>query len=42
MVKGLLLGRGPIPRQVFLGEVNEGVGDGGIVRDESLVEVGKT
>ena len=41
MVKGLLLGRGPVPRQVFLGEVNEGTGNGGVVRDEPSAEVGK-
>ena len=42
MVEGLLLGGGPIPGQVFLGELNKGTGNGGVVRDESLVEVGKT
>ena len=41
MVKGLLLGRSPVPREVFLGEINEGVGEGGVIKDESPVEVGK-
>ena len=40
-VKGQLLGGSPVPRQIFLGEVNEGTGNGGVVRDELLVEVGK-
>ena len=42
MTEGLLLGGSPIPGQVFLGELNEEVGNGGVVRDESSVEVGKT
>ena len=41
VIKGLLLGRSPVPREVFLGEVNEGAGEGGVIRDESPVEVGK-
>ena len=41
MIEGLLLGRGPVPREVFLGEVNEGAGDGGVVGNESPIEIGK-
>ena len=41
VIKGLLLGRGPVPREIFLGEVNEGAGNGGVVGNESLVEIGK-
>ena len=41
MVEDLLLRRSPVPREIFLDEVNEGAGDGGVVRDESPVEVGK-
>ena len=40
-VKGGLAGGGPAPRQVFLGEVNEGSGDIGVVGDKTLVEVGE-
>ena len=40
-VKGSLAGRGAIPREVFLGEVNEGSGNVGVVRDETTVEVCK-
>ena len=39
MIKGLLLRRGPVPREVFLGEVNEEAGDGGVVGNELLVEI---
>ena len=31
----------PVPREVFLGEVNKGLGDIGVVRDEVTVEVCK-
>ena len=41
MIKGLLLGRGPVPRKIFLGEVNEGAGNGGIVGNELPVEIGE-
>ena len=41
-VKGGLARRGPVPGKVLLGEVEEGAGDIGIVRDESSVEVGET
>ena len=41
MVEGLLLRRGPVPREIFLGEVNEGVGDVGVVGNELLVEIGE-
>ena len=30
---------GPVPREVFLGEVNEGLGDVGVVRDKMMVEI---
>ena len=38
-VEGGLAGRGPVPREVLLGEVEEGAGDVGVVGDESAVEV---
>ena len=41
LIKGLLAGGGPIPLVVFLGEVKEGVGDCGVVRDEPTVKVDK-
>ena len=41
LVKRLLTSGGPIPVIVFLCEVKEGIGNGGVVRDESLVEVGE-
>ena len=37
----MLTSGGPIPRKVFLGEVNEGSGDIGVVRDETSVKVGE-
>jgi len=40
-VHGLLASRGPGPSTVFLGEVNEGAGDVGVVGDEATVEIGK-
>ena len=40
-VEGGLTGRGPVPGEVFLSEVEERASDVGIVRDEALVEVGK-
>jgi len=40
-VEGFLAGGGPVPLEVFLGEVNEGTGDVRIVRDESSVEIGE-
>ena len=33
--------RGPVPRQVLLGEVNEGLGNIGVVGDKMSVEVGE-
>ena len=42
MIEGLLLGGGPVPREVFLGEINEGAGDGEVIRNKSMVEVGET
>ena len=41
LVKGTLTGRSPIPVIVLLGEIKEGAGDGGVVRDELTIEVGK-
>ena len=41
MIKGLLLRRGPVPREIFLGEVNEGAGNGGVVGNKPSVEIGK-
>ena len=40
-IKGGLTRRGPIPREVFLGEVKEGAGDVGVVGDEPSVKVGE-
>ena len=40
-LKGGLARGGPVPRQVLLGEVNERVGDIGVVRDESTIKVGE-
>jgi len=40
-VEGSLTGRSPVPLKVLFGEVDEGTGDIGVVRDESTVEVGK-
>ena len=41
MIKGLLLRRGPVPREIFLGEIDEGVGNGRVVGNELSVEIGK-
>ena len=41
-VKGGLTSGGPIPREVFLGEVEEGAGNVGVVGDESSVEIGES
>ena len=38
-VKGGLAGGRPVPREVFLGEVNESLGNIGVIRNETLVEV---
>ena len=40
-IEGRLTQGGPIPGEVLLGEVNEGTGDVGVVRDKVSVEVGK-
>ena len=40
-IKGGLASGGPIPREILLSEVEERVGDVGIVGDESSVEIGK-
>ena len=41
LVEGLLTGGGPIPMIVFLCKVKEEAGNGGVVGNESVVEVGK-
>ena len=41
MIKGLLLGGGPIPRESFLGEVNEGAGDGRVIGNEPSIKIGE-
>ena len=41
MIEGLLLGGGLVPGWVFLSEIDEGVGDGGVIRNQSTVEVGE-
>ena len=40
-IEGGLARRGPIPREVFLGEIKERAGDIGIIGDESSVETGE-
>ena len=40
-IKRVLTSGGPISREVFLGEVDEGLGDVGVVRDERSLKVGK-
>ena len=40
-VKGGLASRGPVPREIFLGEVEEGAGDVGVIGDEVAVEIGE-
>ena len=41
VIKGLLLRRGPVPKEIFLGEVDEEVGNGEVVGNEPSVEIGK-
>ena len=41
VVKGCLYFSGPVLVVVFLGEVKEDMGDGGVVWSEVIVEVGK-
>ena len=41
-IEGGLTRGGPIPREVFLGEVEEGASDIGVVGDELSVEIGET
>ena len=41
MIEGLLLRRCLVPREIFLGEINEGVGNGEVVGNELLVEIGE-
>ena len=40
-IEGRLTQGGPIPGEVLLGEINEGMGDIGVVRDKVLVEIGE-
>ena len=40
-VEGGLTGGGPVPREVFLSEVEERVSDVGVIRDEASVEIGE-
>ena len=40
-IEGLLTSGSPIPVIVFLGEVEEGAGDCGVVGDEPMIEVSK-
>jgi len=40
-VEGSLTSGSPVPLKILFGEVDEGTGDIGVVRDESTVEVGK-
>ena len=37
----MLLRRDPVLGEVFLGEVDEGTGKGGVVGNKSAVEIGK-
>ena len=41
LVEGLLTSGGPVPAVVFLGQVEKGAGNCGIVRYEPMAEVGK-
>ena len=41
MIEGLLLRRDPVPREIFLGWVDKGVGNGGVVGNEPVIEIGK-
>ena len=41
-IEGGLARRGPVPREVLLGEVKERASDVGVIGDESSVEVGET
>ena len=40
-VEGRLTRRGPVAGEVLLGEVEEGAGDVGVVRNEASVEIGE-
>ena len=40
-IEGGLARRGPVPGEVLLGEIKEGAGDIGVVRDEASVEIGE-
>ena len=40
-VKGGLAGRGPVPGEIFLGKVEVGAGNVGVVGNESTVEIGE-
>ena len=40
-IEGGLARRGPVPGEVLLGEIEEGAGDVGVVRDEASVEIGE-
>ena len=40
-VEGGLASRGPVPREILLGEVEEGMGDVGVIGDEAAVEIGE-
>ena len=37
-----LAGGGPVPREVFLGEIEEGVSNVGVIRDEASIEIGES
>ena len=41
-VEGGLAGGRPVPREVLLGEINEGLSDVGVVRNKVVVEVCET
>ena len=41
LIKGLLASRGPIPSVILLRKVKQRADNGGVVRNEPLVEVGK-
>ena len=36
-----MAGGGPVPREVLLGEVEEGASDVGLIRDEASIEIGE-
>ena len=42
MIEGMLLKGCPVPREVFLGQINERMGKGGVIGNKAMLEVGKS